>query len=567
MAFINGKETFVVAVKGDKGDKGDPREVKQVTGESKEAVMSQKAVTDAFDKVGLSYRSYELIYGTFFSGNPADWTDAGYKYRAVTSEKIPVKKGMRINFVPNGTYIFGYAFYNVNGVYDGIDRGWNNKTVEIEEDGYIYLNFGRTDSGDMQETEFETLKSICVISDNSLEKRIEDEVQAITDKFDMFGLRYRDYDIAIGNLQNGNISTWAGMSTTRAVTPEKIHVKAGMKILYNDASGLYRFGYAFYNTDGVYNGVDYGWKKATIEIPKDGYIAMNFSRTDEGEMSAEDYAKIKAAITIMDDSVAGLSLKNKLADIQNSIIVEYGRRNGASYVFARIPKTTNEGKTVMPHLAFTTADGAMNGTKESPLKFAKRKNTAFVINAGLFDMKNMIPVGQTIIDGETFVSAPMADDNGVAISDTECRPLCIDADGNLSAPYERTIDTDTMLTDGVEQSIVGWGRLVNNFEIDEADIAAEIVHAGKYIQQSIGQFENGDYCVCTVEQSRGSVTHEAGLTYTELAEILVEKGVKFAYALDGGGSAATVIGKRQLNRIYEGTEGRAVPTVLYFDVV
>ena len=565
MAFLNGKETFVVAVKGEQGEKGDPREVKQATGYSEEAVMSQKAVTDAFDKVGLYYQSYELIRGTMYDGKPTP--DVNMEaYRMVTPNLIKVKAGTKIDFTPNSTYKYGYAFYNANGVYDGIDRGWLTGSVTLEYSGYIYLNFGHLDESAMYDTEKETIKTICRVIDNKIEKRIDDEVQAIEDKFDMFGLCYRDYDIVKGNLQNGVIGTYAAMSATRAVTPEKFSVKAGMKILYNDASGLYRFGYAFYDTDGVYDGIDRGWNKATREIHADGYIAMNFSRTDEGEMSADDYAKIKAAITVINDSVIGLSEKNKLADIQNSIIVEYGRKNGASYVFARIPKTTNEGKTIMPRLAFTTAGGAMNGAKVSPLAFAKRENTAFVINAGLFDMTNMIPVGQTIIEGETFVSAPMADDNGVPISDTECRPLCIDADGNLSAPYERTVDTDTMINDGVECSIVGWGRLVNNFEIDTADIAAEIVHPAKYIQQSIGQFENGDYCVCTVEQSRGSVTHEAGLTYTELAEILVEKGVKFAYALDGGGSAATVIGKRQLNRIYEGTVGRAVPTVLYFDV-
>ncbi|WP_259687229.1 phosphodiester glycosidase family protein [Lactococcus cremoris] len=67
--------------------------------------------------------------------------------------------------------------------------------------------------------------------------------------------------------------------------------------------------------------------------------------------------------------------------------------------------------------------------------------------------------------------------------------------------------------------------------------------------------------------TRGPVTNEAGLYYEELAQLFVDKGVEFAYSLDGGGSTQTVIGKRQLNPIYEGSAGRAVPTVITFEIV
>jgi len=57
------------------------------------------------------------------------------------------------------------------------------------------------------------------------------------------------------------------------------------------------------------------------------------------------------------------------------------------------------------------------------------------------------------------------------------------------------------------------------------------------------------------------------MTYDQLADLLIAKGVKFAYSLDGGGSAETVIGNRQINPIFEGVSGRKVPTVIYFEVV
>ena len=120
-----------------------------------------------------------------------------------------------------------------------------------------------------------------------------------------------------------------------------------------------------------------------------------------------------------------------------------------------------------------------------------------------------------------------------------------------------------MLNDGIQHAVTAWGKLVDNFKICTEDINNEIVHKNKrYIRQSIGQYQNGDYCVCSVDMTRGGVQNEAGLYYEELAQIFIDKGVKFAYSLDGGGSTQTVIGKRQLNPIYEGSTGRKVPTVI-----
>lgn len=250
-----------------------------------------------------------------------------------------------------------------------------------------------------------------------------------------------------------------------------------------------------------------------------------------------------------------------------SISVEYGRTSGASYYFIRIPKYTIDGKRIAPKVAITSADGSVTGSKVSALTFAKRENTIFTINAGLFNTSTMQPQGQTIINGVSVTNTPMTDDMGTDISDDECYPLCINASGDLSAPYERSIDTAAMIADGVKYAVTAWGQFVENFAKADSSKYNEIVHAGNYIRQSIGQFQNGDYFVCTVDMSRNSVSNEAGMTYDTLADLLISKGVKFAYSLDGGGSCETVIGNRQINPIYEGTEGRAVPTVIYFDVV
>lgn len=301
-----------------------------------------------------------------------------------------------------------------------------------------------------------------------------------------------------------------------------------------------------------------GWTDAAVKVSAGTHFAINLRKANNTAMDAAELASALMFTRISDG--------DKVADVLKSALVEYGRVEGASYSFLRIPYVSNNGGSIRPVLALTSSDRTLSGGKRSPLQFAKAEGAAITINAGLFNVTTNQPVGQTIIDGISYVDTPMADDNGIAISAEECYPLCIDAAGMLSAPYDRSVSTATMLADGVVQAVTGWGKLVENFAICSADIAAETVHPGAYIRQCIGQFQNGDYCVLTVDQSRGKVENEAGLTYEECAQILVDKGVKFAYSLDGGGSAATVYGKRQLNPIYEGTTGRAVPTVIYFAV-
>ena len=251
-----------------------------------------------------------------------------------------------------------------------------------------------------------------------------------------------------------------------------------------------------------------------------------------------------------------------------SIILEYGRAEGACYCLIRIPKQTIDGGQIRPRVALTSADGTLEGKKCSALDFARRENTVFTMNAGLFNTSTMIPQGQTIVEGIAVTQGPMTDDMGAALSDAECYPLCIDKNGDLSAPYARSVTTAAMIAGGTVSAVTGWGQLIGSFALSTPEKFNEIVHPGKYIRQCIGQYDNGDYMVCTVDGSRnGKATNDAGMTYDTLAALLVARGVKFAYSLDGGGSAQTVIGLRQVNPIYEGASGRAVSTVICFDVV
>ena len=526
-----------------------------------EAVREQAAV--AYAMKTATNITYEL--GSITNGIAEPTTQ-----RARFAEMLKACRAV-VTIAVNDTYMFGYAVYDENGVYDGVDHGWNSmagNTLAFGS-GYFRMNFRRADNAAITETDLEVIASCVTVMQINVHNEIK-ALQEITQN----GLPLsKPFALEVGSLAGGGPVDMAN----RARFVDLVPITAKTKVQMPE-SGTYMYGYAVYDENGTYDGVDHGWNAfgGTMEFSAAGYARFNFCRTDNLNMTEDDLVAIAALVTITTDTTvedvledmthrfAALKIdhRNALA----SVNVEYGRTNGASFIFARIPKTTNTGAALRPRLALTSVDGSIDGNKASALTYAQRNEPVCTINAGLFNTTTAQPVGQTIINGVVYVSAAMTDDMGSAISDAECYPLCIDANGDLSAPYARSIDTATMIADGVIHAVTGWGKVVENFAPCADTVENEIVHDGAYIRQVIGQFQNGDYCVCTVDMSRNGVENEAGITYADLAQLLVDRGVKFAYSLDGGGSAETVLGVRQLNPIYEGTAGRSVPTVIAFNI-
>ena len=475
-----------------------------------------------------------------------------------------------VSMVANSDYLYGYACFDDEGNYDGKDHGWNamDGTPLRIDSGYFKMNFRNATGTNMSATDIENLKNLVTVTQFNVNAEIENIHKDLK-----HGLpSVLPYTLELGSIAGGEKVPFA----TRARFVDKVRVN-GKTVISVELNENYKYGYCFYDENGLFDGVDHGWNisynNPTVTFDCSGYVMFNFCRVDDGEITFDDITALSKLLTITSHTNVfdvEESVNNRLAlfgknNAINSICVEYGRANGATYVFARIPRVTNDGVEVRPKISLTSADGSIDGTKTSALTFAKNHNPIFTMNAGLFNTSTLHPVGQTIIDGVSFVNTPMVDDMGSPISDHECYPLCIDAFGNLSAPYTRSVDTADMIADGVVYAVTGWGKVVDNFKPCSDTVDNEIVHAETYIRQVIGQFQNGDYFVCTVDKSRGAVENEAGMTYADLAHLLVNKGVKFAYSLDGGGSAETVIGVRQLNPIYEGAAGRAVPTVITFE--
>ena len=475
----------------------------------------------------------------------------------------------------DANYLIGAVTYE-NGVYDGIDRGWIDRDViDLQGKNELRISVRRRDDTAIADNELATIAAGIEIKHNfqsanakDVERAVQD-ITAIKESIEQtISLKSEEFEIGAIH-ENTPVP-----NTARVRMKNMLRVSKGDIIKFQKDPDIFNYGISISDLNGVWRGVDYGWlNKPEFIIEEDSLIKLTARYVDNRDLDENTLKTLTENTFTIVRSMKNY-VNNRLNTTTNtikknaaigSISVDYGRINGASYVFVRIPKNLNDGSRLVPKVALTSRDGSLGGTKRSTLNYARDQDTIFTLNAGLFNVKTVEPVGQLIIDGVSLINTPMTSDNGVPIHPDECYPLAIDANGNLKT-YPRNADTAAMIADGVKYAVTAWGKLVDNFKITTKDIDNEIVHPGKYIRQSVGQYQNGDYCVCSVDMTKGPVTNEAGLSYEELAQLFVDRGVKFAYSLDGGGSAETVIGKRQLNPIYEGSAGRAVPTVITFEI-
>ena len=533
-----------------------------------------------YDNAGAAVReqasvAYALQTDTpvsYITGSITNGVEEPNATRARFEHRVKACKAV-VTIQAHAGYYFGYAVYDEAGVYDGVDHGWNamaNNRLTFDA-GYFSFNFRRADNATITDADLEAISTCVTVKQINVFSAIED-----AERHAVEGVPFaQQYSLEVGTLAEGSSVDHAN----RCRFVEKVAITEKTTASFKSLAE-YMFGYAVYDEAGAYDGVDRGWNAlygaSTIQFSAPGYVRFNFRRIDDTAITETDLAALADAVTVatavntldvMADTKKRIAaLEQDKKDAIASVNLEHGRVNGASYVFMRIPKVTNTGKTLRPTLRLTSADESLEGGKTSALTYAREHGAVVTINAGLFNTTSLQPVGQTIIDGVSYTNTPMTDDMGSPISAAECYPLCIDSNGDLSAPYTRDVDTAVMIADGVVHAVTGWGKVVEDFAPCADTVENEIVHAGTYIRQVIGQFQNGDYCICTVDMSRGNVENEAGLTYTDLAQLLVSKGVKFAYSLDGGGSAETVLGVRQMNPIYEGSAGRAVPTVICFNL-
>lgn len=257
--------------------------------------------------------------------------------------------------------------------------------------------------------------------------------------------------------------------------------------------------------------------------------------------------------------IRGMEIANKTKEFDTVINYEYKRDDltNVFYTVIHVPQIALNGKKQYPFVYYPNYP---NGRTESTFEMNIRKKFLVAINAGRFNTSTGVPVGTVIQNSNNCSVTPYVRDWD--------RVLTINNKGELGYA-ELTDDPSTLISDEIVSATTGFIPLIINYKNAEEVDSSISITAGDIAQRlAICQYNNGDYLIIGAE-ARGnqSTTGSAseGMTLEQMQAICKSYGVKFAFALDGGGSMEMVVGERQLNPFYENVYGRKVPVYIVFN--
>lgn len=203
---------------------------------------------------------------------------------------------------------------------------------------------------------------------------------------------------------------------------------------------------------------------------------------------------------------------------------------------------------------------------ERLLDYCETHNVQDAVSGGFFVRATGIPLGEVWIDGQkqpsVRFSEPWHDRRGCMYADDG--DIVLDAFMNLGTPITGDLlqAGPLLIKDGT--SLVKRGSDLEGFSDGSSQFDSDISD-GRYPRAALGL--NNDHLFVVVCDGRSE--SEAGLSFTELADVLLEIGAEDGLNLDGGSSATLIAGQQLLNhpraldKDYE--RGRPVHTAIIFN--
>lgn len=247
--------------------------------------------------------------------------------------------------------------------------------------------------------------------------------------------------------------------------------------------------------------------------------------------------------------------QNQQESFDENITVSYAfdEVSHTNYTVFRINKTRTDGTMQYPFCRCIKGSESDKKIRKTPYELALLEGWLLTANGGT---GSGIMIENSVVINDTTLPA-----------ETGAIPLSIDADGTLGyLPVDFIGHGQEYVDSGIVSAMCGFYPIIDGYEDFDypTDIPGTSTEAWQHAQrQIIGQFGNGDYMLLTSEGR--SFDNSVGLTMADAQRICKTLGVKFAYNLDGGGSTQTVLGKRIINNIYEGTTGRTRGEFIVFN--
>ena len=191
---------------------------------------------------------------------------------------------------------------------------------------------------------------------------------------------------------------------------------------------------------------------------------------------------------------------------------------------------------------------------ESTMDFAKRKNATICTNAGVFNLDPPYQIwGACIINGEIVVNNEPLEDEGLYY-------LTIDDEGHFGY-VDESVPASTMIANGVKNAVMGCFPLIDNGQIFNH---GEHYLDGKHPRLVYCENYDGSQFIFACE---GRLLNNVGLDFSDIQTYLLNNypNIKFAMAMDGGGSLSLNVAKQKLNKSLDDnlTTDRPVPYFIY----
>lgn len=243
-----------------------------------------------------------------------------------------------------------------------------------------------------------------------------------------------------------------------------------------------------------------------------------------------------------------------------------GRKHDTSYKLIIIPHKDKEGNLIKLKRGIV-GDDKSHPEHITPREFAQLSGATFVANASTGSGSRLMLHGQQIYEGKILDSVkdyePLKDRWTMTIGDN-----------NELYAYPQAVTASEIKKKGINNTVSGFGPLFLDgkvaYQTGMYSPNSEVSHP----RQVVGQLPNNDifFFTCDGRIKTGQLYHK-GMTLPEVIDTLQDhfgKGdgkIKFAYNLDGGGSASSILNGQMLNKLVDSNHKAERPVLDFLYVV
>ena len=276
----------------------------------------------------------------------------------------------------------------------------------------------------------------------------------------------------------------------------------------------------------------------------------------------EDFNRIGDIADAAKETADVLENKMNTGAYYNEVSHFKGRKFDTTYYITHIPHLDSNGNIIKLRRGINGND-PNKPEHITPSQWARKTKATFVSNASTGSGSQQKLHGQQIYNGQILDSI-----KGDEYDEINSRWTLAIGDDNSLTSFPPDVQASEIRNQGYNNTVSGFGPIISDGKIIAKDNDYSPSTILSHPRQAIAQLPNKDliFFSCDGRENNADDMIEKGMTLTEVAETLLDHyDIQFAYNLDGGGSASSVVRSHKLNKSMDvrKTEERKVLDFLY----